>query len=756
MRKLLIFMLMVASLQVSGGQTRYKTVNFSFSVSDFKMETTDGLTRVHAPELAYCYDTDTLMPMLPKIAVNVLLGPDEDVLGFSHSLSAPAVVSQVTMEGCQLPVPTDADSTPAIRPAQSSVSPFVTHVGTDEFRGYRIAGFVVCPFAYNATTGVLSLSEDWELTLNLGPASCHGAGVQSEVPGAWACDTTRLWLDDIVSNYTDVDSLYSDVNINIVPANKRYQYLIITNNALKPQFQRLADWKNTKGVRTKVMTVEDISQQYPSLTPQKQVKSAIMAMRDSTHGALRYVLLGGDETVVPVQMAYVEATDDKDYTHTALTPCDLYYASLKELEWDASGNGVAGELEDSVSLFSDVDLTRMPVADINDAHTQITRVIDYELKPHKKPWNSNILMTGVKISTIIDHTAYGDSISDSHNSSEHLYSFYLEGNWSGSRVRFYDTGTDFPGDADYDVTAVNLQTELSKGYPFVHVSTHGSPQAWRMESLPSYSSSHAANLQNVGYSTILTSACNTGQFDDSQPCLAESFLNNCNSGIVAYLGNSRLGWTTNSNFNLSLLRSVFKRQLHLGSSLRFMKNSQHFFVNKYDSMRWILLSLNGFGDAELPLYISKSQRFDNMTFHYRSGNLTVNEHVDSCQTCVMSMDDMGQSYYSVKKNVNGTWNRFEGLTEAHPYSVCITRNGFVPFVAQVHQSFFMQDESLQSDEELFIIAQEASIGKHVTDGKPQGEVVIAGNMTVMCSGSVLIDKGTSIAQGAKFEIKLNR
>jgi hypothetical protein len=41
-------------------------------------------------------------------------------------------------------------------------------------------------------------------------------------------------------------------------------YIIITNNELKPVFQQLADWKTKKGTPAIIKTVEEIEPNYPS------------------------------------------------------------------------------------------------------------------------------------------------------------------------------------------------------------------------------------------------------------------------------------------------------------------------------------------------------------------------------------------------------------------------------------------------------------------------------------------------------------
>ena len=745
-----IFLLMSVALSLQA-QDNVKTITLSYPASELNFETVGGLTSVYASgNVAYWHDTDSTMPMLPKMAANVLLEQNAEIIDVDFSAANPVFWRHVTLEGCRLPMPTDSDYNIAAHPATSSVSPSVTYMGDSEVRGHRIGTFEVFPFGYDVATGLLWICQDITMTITQRNNPNHSQSLP--VATTWQCDTARQWLRDMVCNAYDVDTLDSNVNLDIVPASKRYEYLIITNNALKPEFQRLSDWKNTKGVRTKILTTEEIYQDYPDTTPQRQIKRAIIAMRDSTRGALRYVLLGGDETVVPVQMAYVEATDFYSILHKQQTPSDLYYASLKDLDWDSNGNGISAEIDDSISLVSDLAVSRMPVSIRGDAATQINRVLDYEQKPDLKHWMAKLLLAGCAIDGIYPTSRYGDSISDSHWRGVDLKTNIINEKWNGETVLFFDTGTDFPGGATYNVTAANLQTELAKGYPFVHMDTHGTIGSWKLET-DNYDISYASLLNNAGNTFVLTTACNTSYFDSSSPCLAESFLNNPSSGVLAYYGSSRLGWSwTSYRYDGEIFKFIFKDRVPLSSSLMNAKNKYLYLTNKNASDRWLCLSINGFSDAELKLSVKRSRRFPKITFHHRNEELIVNEHIDSCQTCVMSMDDMGQTYYNVKRNVTNVWNRFSGLDGMRPYSVCVTRDGYIPYVAQLHQSFFMQNDTLNPDDELHVIANHASIGNHVTDDRPQGQVVISGNMSIQCPNGILIDRGTTIMKGAEFQV----
>lgn len=54
-----------------------------------------------------------------------------------------------------------------------------------------------------------------------------------------------------------------------------------------------------------------------------------------------------------------------------------------------------------------------------------------------------------------------------------MYYNYFEPYFHIPMKKFFDTGTDFPGGASYDVTASNYLAQLNKGYSFIEYIGHG-------------------------------------------------------------------------------------------------------------------------------------------------------------------------------------------------------------------------------------------------------------------------------------------
>ena len=170
-----------------------------------------------------------------------------------------------------------------------------------------------------------------------------------------------------------------------------------------------------------------------------------------------------------------------------------------------------------------------------------------------------MLMSGVKLSSI------EDGRSDAEVKGEKLYEGAIKPYWSGESFRFYDTFTDSPESEKYEVSAANLSEQISRGYSFVDMITHGQVTYWETEYGENYKSEHGIRQNNTASTIVTTIACFTNAFDYVyDPCLSESLIRNPGSGVIAYLGCSRKGWYSSRQDDLDyspLYESKFYRNL---------------------------------------------------------------------------------------------------------------------------------------------------------------------------------------------------
>ena len=82
MKKLLmLFLLFSLCVKISG--ERVKNVSVSFDRNDFSILVTNNIAHISPIKFLYSYGNDFSCPALPKICVNLLIGPNEDLADFS-------------------------------------------------------------------------------------------------------------------------------------------------------------------------------------------------------------------------------------------------------------------------------------------------------------------------------------------------------------------------------------------------------------------------------------------------------------------------------------------------------------------------------------------------------------------------------------------------------------------------------------------------------------------------------------------------
>ena len=529
---ILPFLMFSALLSISQNNKR---ISLSFNLNDFKIQQDiDGNCIICSDLYDLCLKEDTQLPALPYIGYNVLVRGSEKYVSHTSSSTKLLIRSDVTMAHNPEVIPTNV--LPSLH-VTSNLSPYsfkyypdtdVEFAGNNECGSYSLLTFQVCPFEYDATTRKLFLKNHVDIDINLtdnAPISFTDLGRRGTV----AMDNV---IKKMVVNPEELDMTTREVAYNNnLTLQTGYEYLIVTSNQFKNVFQQLANWKSRKGIRSKVLTVEEITPNYTGSTKQEKIKRAIADI-----DGLTYVLLGGDTLNVPTCMCYIKSKNGSD----SITPADSYYSCLGTMNWDSNGNGFYADTCDAVSLIPYLNVSRAPVSTVEDAQVFVNKIINYESNPDTTNWKKSILMSGTSLgytdSFNVFHPLYDQTTgkSDTQIWSEMIYNDSIAPpdpnlpKWNGDHVRFYDTYTDISGDGTYNFNETNLQNELIKGYTFVDVMTHGCQNSWQMEgSNPThYSYNHARNLVNSGYTIITTTACFTNAFDYSSnisKCLCKAY-----------------------------------------------------------------------------------------------------------------------------------------------------------------------------------------------------------------------------------------
>ncbi len=778
---------------------RIKEISLKFDEDDFYFEESKRGLGISSGKHAIQYGYDTSEPGLPYVIVHVLIGSNEQFEGVTFDSEKAPIRQQVSMRRnpdylnghkdstrCHV---NEAEYTKAIYPTQN-----VKYAGTHVVDGYKYISLLVCPFTYRSQEKQLEQFSSMHLNVRL----VQNVSDNSQRGGR----AMRNIVENLVVNGDDMNLLYGTQESHKrvrsdgggISSSAPFDYLIITADSLRGTYQKLANWKTRKGVPTRIITVEEIdttfsgtdsiSLPYYNWNLYLAIKRAIKSYKENFD--IKYVLLGGDSDMIPTPKCYYQY--DTLY-HQSLrhdsgrTPCDFYYACIAKGEnesgflWDKADDHEMGSYLDQIDYHPQVFLTRLSTNTIADAEIQVQRIIDYEKNPPADAWRKELLMAGCEF----NHTENGvlRPISDVEEKGNLIWNHISPIWYDSNRFRFYDTWTDHPLEANYDVTATHFNEQLEKGFPFIHVDTHGGYDCFLLEKFGTnlhyfYNNSDAYNFQNPFYSIIVTSACYTNDFYQGVS-LSESLMRNPNGGIIGYWGHAKsmVGLDDETMlsaldiFNLRFYRSIFQsNEPRFGEAATLTKLA---FIAEYDNnhpdhnmpysnpYRTYLFTLNPLGDPEMPIYIEQPKEFYYKDFYFENDSvlyLNFTDYPDECNLCIMSLDDNGASYYSNETVSFGTL-AIDGITlnlpSTHNYSLCFTQAGYKPYVLNLYRNGYVQNDTIAND--AIVLSNQVQIGSNVTTAQPIGPVSVEqGRLVIRAPQGTTIKNNFTLKKGASLTI----
>lgn len=750
------------------GQTTTKTITLNYSESDFNFEYNDsGRLFVSSPSLGSWFSEDVESPALPYFSFYVLVGPDEVFDTLSIHSQGQTAMTGVAMAHNPVLQPAGAPSTELENILDSLMTagfcqtsyPNTTAVftGTHVMNGYRMMSFRICPYVYNVQDSTLNLLTSITLTIYK-----HTDAVPNPSLLYSSSSENRERVVDMVINPEDVFTLYplpmAQTSNTIILGETPVEYLIVTTDSLVTAFKEIAEWKTMKGIRGKIITIQEIYAAYSGDTPQQKIKNCLY---DYYHNGMKFVLLGGDDTIVPVPYCYSEISITlfgRKYISAIEEnmPTDLYYCCFDgNFSWDENQNGIYGEVEDNTDLFPEILLTRIPVRTAADVRSFVKKIIVYEQNPPANDFDYGLLMCGMKT---FDN---GKIISDSYKKSKYIYNNCIAPYWDGNVTYVFDTYSDSNhGGFSYS----SLLSELNSGYTFVDVTTHGGEYFWVLES-GGFPTNAVSGIHSPHPMIIKTMSCNTNAFDSTiDPCLSEAFLRSPDSGVIGYIGCSKDGLENRdstlgpaSRISEEYYRQLFRDETpnSFGGIVSSMKSMYASRCNDNNADRWMLYCVNSMGDPEMPVYKIAPDKFtDNPLRITADSLLTFSCGTSGCLICIKEQSERGDSSYY---RVCAETAEIPLHSLPNNVSVCITKEGFVPWVGFISKGdpLYIQNVSLASPYMLF--AGLVHIGSHVTGMKPSGPVIIEKEKTeIKTSKGVVINGEFEVKRGAEFSIEIGQ
>ena len=666
------------SIQVQGQDSQ--SAKIFFQKSDFRLVSAGGdLYRIETSEDSYFYSEEPDHPAVPYRSIDILVPTGAEIVNFDFSFESEEFAREIQLSLVDIPTRFSENT---VSHSNGSTSAFsgdfpwqvVKFNSQQMMQGYTWLNFTIAPFLYDGNTGILSLIGQLDLRITYQPQGLLKSFHSKE-------KQVLQSVRDRVENPEDLQVYYqNNVQTGLKSSQTKLDYLIITTNALKKGFLPLIEWKKRKGLAAEILTLDEIYNRFDEPTQQLMIKRCLQEYymeRD-----LKWVLLGGDYMVVPVQPCFGSVgVDMVDNT----IPADLFYACFdKSFDWNGNVDEKIGEpYWDYVDILPEVYIARAPVNNLDQVEVFVRKSIEYEVSPPLKNFAEKILLSGVQ------SWNNWEEKSDNHHWNEQMYRTFVASNWRGSRYGFYDTGTDFPGAENYQVTASNLSDQINNEYSVFHFAGHGNSKTIVMEEGLSFSVKEAFALKNKYPGIMLSSTCDVNAFDTRDPCLSEAFLRNPTGGCVAFWGSSRYGWGIPNKstklgpsflYNAKFLEYLYKESLtedaHSFAVLTSMAKAYFSGNGTAGGAYWYLqYALNAMGDPELSIYSQDPLTFDNVRIFSWENKLTVNTGgIENCRICVTS-EDLAHGFQEVA--VGSSSFTFDNVPEL--YQVTITKPNYIPY-----------------------------------------------------------------------------
>ncbi len=378
-------------------------------------------------------------------------------------------------------------------------------------------------------------------------------------------------------------------------------YLIITNEEMASEFQRLADFKTSMGIPTVVTTREYIAANFRNGSDIQETIRLFIREAYQKWGT-EYVLLAGDSDILPAR--YVVNTFYPAGSSTSI-PVDLYFACL-DGDWNANSNsgygepGLAADGGDEADFAEEVYLGRAPVSTTEAAAVFVNKVMTYERTPAGSPWTNNALFAAEMLFPG-DYSAGDYIILDGAQFANQLVTELLEPCTDMNYMRMYETDIGYPMDGQLSVSAI--RDSMNSGhYGIVNQIGHGYYFNMSVGD-GDFLCKDADALENGDHLFMLYALnCASAAFDYS--CLMERFLQNPNGGSVVSIGAVRAAFPTNANnyqqeFFDNLFCGSAKRvgRLVALSRLPFVGLTNNNYVDRWTFENYTLL-----GDPTIPIW----------------------------------------------------------------------------------------------------------------------------------------------------------
>jgi hypothetical protein len=348
-----------------------------------------------------------------------------------------------------------------------------------------------------------------------------------------------LFSFPVIGSSTPLQSNQSVTIPNQQTNDDTYDLLLITSSYYTSMLTRLRDHKNSIGISTKIIDIQDIynGTYFPTQgrDQPEQIKYFLKNAYDTWN--ISYVLFFGSKWIIPIRNANVIPDNEVPYNYTS----ELYYADLYDAEgnfstWDSDNDSVylewynLSQAEDvQQDLTPEIAIGRISFSSPLQAKMMISKIINYETSTKPAPWFDTMVVAGGD--TFLEFEGL-EGEKNTQNALDVMHEFTPKKLWAtnGKLDRF----------------GLSIIRAINKGCGFVFLDGHGSSNLWATfdtegEMIGYFTSLHTLALLNYNKLPVcILSGCHVMKIEKST-CLGVAITQSI-GGAIAALGPTHVGY----------------------------------------------------------------------------------------------------------------------------------------------------------------------------------------------------------------------
>jgi len=633
-------MITMLAIMVTGALAAAECISFDVFSADHSIITTSGGEVIHME--GFTTNGAPGSPLLPRKVFDVALPPDvnwdsvairaqdtqKSVINGRHSLkpASPGAIwdeegNQVLSWGGAGPI-VDGKDISIYGRNEDYPNACAAKLNCSQMRKWKFVRVEFTSFAINPVTQRLTLVSNARIVVQF-----ERTGAQE--PPALLRDTV---MDDLARqrfvNFDEASSWYETSQKRTAKNGSKFDYVIITTNAIEASSAKLAGFVSHKtawGLSPLVITEDEfggLTGQAPDGTAEK-IRQWLMENYASYQ--VRYVLLIGNPDAESGDIPMKKCWPRYHESWERIAETDYFYADLTG-NWDLNGDTFFGQYkeypdgdrgehegEQGIDLTAEVFVGRIPIYgnsedDFKQLDDILQKTIDYQAAAGDLSWRRKILLPESFSDSSTDGAYLAERMMDDYLTTAGFspYKLYQQGSCHDHDDSTYDSDEELVGDATW-----NHWKQTANAYGLVTWWAHG--DAWN--AYVGYGGGHwcggylmqsenCASLDDTKPAIVYQCSCSTAspEYDDN---LSYSLLK---SGAIAAVGATRgswykVGWTgpTGMMYNVDLGYEMNKNLTELsypvGKALAVAKSTLS--PTAADTLYMNAFGFNVYGDPEI-------------------------------------------------------------------------------------------------------------------------------------------------------------